>query len=207
MSTANAASGVKAEYAQKVQDDLVANQSEQDRVRAELARLQEELVQLEESGQVLAKMQDILGAFSVPSAKPGKKPAKVPAARRPKSKTAAAKTPKTGRSSKTEAEPARRGKAPAKKAAPAQGVSGPTWIELVSSYLADQSEPKSSTEVAAGVAEAYPQRGVQVVVVRNALEQGVARSLIERSKQGRSVYYQAKPAGAETADGGTAIAV
>ncbi|WP_406134681.1 hypothetical protein [Streptomyces sp. NBC_01089] len=221
MSTVNAASGVQAEYAQKVADDLAANQSEQDRVRAELVRLQEELVQLEESGQVLVKMQDILGTSAGPAAKPGRKPAKVPAARSPRNKTATAKntgarntgaknagakTPKAGRSPKAGAEPVRRAKAPAKKAAPAQGAGGPTWLELVSSCLAGHSEPKSSTEVAAAVAQAHPERGVQVTVVRNALEQGVARGVIERSKQGRSVYYQTKPAGTETADSGAATA-
>ncbi|NDZ82938.1 hypothetical protein G3I19_31315 [Streptomyces sp. SID10853] len=225
MSTVNAASGVQAEYAQKVADDLAANQSEQDRIRAELVRLQEELVQLEESGQVLVKMQDILGASAGPAAKPGRKPAKVPAARSPRSRTATtknttaktagakdsgakdsgAKAPKAGRSP-AGAGAVRRAKAPAKKAAPAQGASGPTWLELVSSFLAGHSEPKSSTEVAAAVAEAHPERGVQVTVVRNALEQGVARGVIERSKQGRSVYYQTKPAGAEPADSGAATA-
>ncbi|WP_405773930.1 hypothetical protein [Streptomyces sp. NBC_00859] len=202
MSTVNTASSVKAEYTQKVADDLSANQSEQDRVRSELTRLQDELVQLEDSGQVLAKMQSLLGTAAKPTAKSGKKSPKVPAARTPKSKTAAAKSPKATPSSKNAAERAPRGKAAGKKAAAAQSASQSTWIELISSYLAGQSEPKSSTEIAAGVAEAHPQRGVQVTVVRNTLEQGVARGVIERSKQGRSVYYQTAPAAAESAESG-----
>ncbi|WP_328323203.1 MULTISPECIES: hypothetical protein [unclassified Streptomyces] len=200
MTKANAATGVKAEYAQKVADDLAANQGEQDRVRDELARLQDELVQLEESGQVLVKMQGVLGTSSKPTAKSARKTAKVPAARNPKSETAAKKAPKAGRSTKPAAQPSPRGKTGAKKAAPAQRASGPSWIELIGAYLAGQSEPKSSTEIAAGVAEAHPQRGVQVTVVRNTLEQGVARGVIERSKQGRSVYYQATPTNTEAAD-------
>ncbi|MFJ3712833.1 hypothetical protein OG709_34220 [Streptomyces sp. NBC_01267] len=188
---------MKAEYTQKVASDLAANQSEQDRVRAELSRLQEELVQLEDSGQVLVKMQNLLETSAGTVTAAGKKSAKVPGARSPKSKDAGKKA---GRSSKTAAEPARRGAARAKKAAPAQGANQPTWIELINTYLAGQNEPKSSTEIAAGVAEAHPQRGIQVTVVRNTLEQGVARGLIERSKQGRNVYYQAAPTGAGTAD-------
>ncbi|WP_405559566.1 hypothetical protein [Streptomyces sp. NBC_01180] len=201
MTKTNPAAGVQAEYAQKVADDLAANQREQDRVRGELTRLQDELVQLEESGQVLVKMQGVLGTSSKPAAKSGKKGVKVPAARSPKSEAAAKKTPKTGRSAKTAAAPSPRGKTGAKKAATEQRASGPSWIELIGAYLAGQSEPKSSTEIAAGVAEANPQRGVQVTVVRNTLEQGVARGVIERSKQGRFVYYQAVPASTEAADG------
>ncbi|WP_405914176.1 hypothetical protein OG760_35560 [Streptomyces sp. NBC_00963] len=207
MTKTNAATGVKAEYAQKVADDLAANQSEQDRVRDELARMQDELVQLEESGRVLVEMQGVLGISSKPTGKSVRKTAKVPAARIPKSEAAAKKTPKTGRSSKSAAEPSTRGKTRTTKAATAHRAGGPSWIELIGAYLAGQSEPKSSTEIAAGVAEAHPQRGVQVTVVRNTLEQGVARGVIERSKQGRSVYYQTAPAGAEATDDSKATAV
>lgn len=198
MPTVKATSDVKADYAQKVANDLAANRSEQDQVRAELARLQETLVHLEDSGQVLVKMQDVLGTAS----KPGKKSAMVPAARSPKNKAVAEKAAKPTHAPKNTAKPARRGKTTAKKTAPAPGASGPTWIELISSYLTGQSEPKSSTEIAAAVAEADPKRGVQVTVVRNTLEQGVARGVIERSKQGRSVYYQSAPADADAKDSG-----
>lgn len=55
--------------------------------------------------------------------------------------------------------------------------------------LGGQSEPRSAAEVAASLTEAHPERAVQVAVVRNSLEQGVAQGLLERSKQGRSVFY------------------
>lgn len=197
MTTVNTASNVQAEYAQKVAGDLATNQSEQDRVRAELARLQEELFQLEGSEQVLVKMQAALGVSSTPKAKPGRKAARIPATRSPKNKGAAEKG---AHAPKTDAKPAGRGDKTAKNAGSERGASEPTWIELIGSYLARQNEPKSSAEIAAAVATEHPQREVQVTVVRNTLELGVARGLVERHKQGRSVYYQSAPTGEETAE-------
>ncbi|MFI7236892.1 hypothetical protein [Streptomyces cyaneofuscatus] len=167
---------VTADYAQRVTDDLSANRSEQERVRAELARLQEELVRLEESEQVLTKMQEVLGTTPKQTTKKGKggKTAAVPAARRSNGKTAAGKAA-TGKASKKAASPKKPGEL--------------TWLELANAYLTGQSEPKSAAEVSSALAEAHPERAVQVAVVRNALEQGVAQGLLVRSKQGRSVFY------------------
>ncbi|MFD9541374.1 hypothetical protein [Streptomyces sp. NPDC060022] len=203
MATVNTASNVQAEYAQKVADDLAINQVEQDRVRAELARLQEELFQLEGSEQVLVKMQAALGVSSTPKPKPGRKAAKIPATRSPKSKRVDGKA---AHAPKTDSKPARRGENTAKNAGSERRVGEPTWVELIGSYLARQSEPKSSAEIAAAVAEEHPQREVQVPVVRNTLELSVARGLVERHKQGRSVYYQTAPAGEEAADSSDTVA-
>ncbi|WP_069170183.1 hypothetical protein [Streptomyces griseus] len=180
-------SGVTADYAQRVADDLAANRSEQERVRADLTRLQDELVQLQDSEQVLSKMQEVLGgsAKSAPTAARSRKSASVPAARRPKGKSA---QQKGSRAAKAEVETDR--KSAAKKKATAKSAAGePTWRELITGYLAGQREPKSASEVAAALAESHPKRKVQVTVVRNTLEQGVAQGVLERSKQGRSVFY------------------
>ncbi|MER8199294.1 hypothetical protein ABTY00_35855 [Streptomyces microflavus] len=173
------APSVTADYAQRVTDDLSANRSEQESVRAELARLQEELVRLEESEQVLTKMQEVLGATPKQTAKKGKsgKTTTVPAARRSNGKAAAGKV----------GTPA--GRKTSKKAAPPKKPGEPTWLELATAHLTGQSEPKSAAEVSAALTEAHPERAVQVTVVRNTLEQGVAQGLLERSKQGRSVFY------------------
>ncbi|MBB5939291.1 putative membrane protein YkoI [Streptomyces zagrosensis] len=160
-------------------DDLSANRGEQERVRTELARLQDDLVRLEESEQVLTQMQKVLGGTSKRTAKQSKsrKTAAVPAARRSNGKAAAGKqAAATGR------------KAP-KKAASTKKPGEPTWLELTTAYLGGQSEPKSAAEVSDALTEAHPERTVQVTVVRNTLEQGVAQGLLERSKQGRSVFY------------------
>lgn len=177
---------VTADYAQRVADDLSVNRGEQERVRAELDRLQDELVRLEESEQVLTKMQEVLGGAPKPTAKQGKsrKTAAVPAARRSNTKTAAGKL---GASS---------GRKAAKKSASANKPGEATWLELTTAYLGGQSEPKSAAEVSSSLTEAHPERAVQVAVVRNALEQGVAQGLLERSKQGRSVFYSPTSAAA-----------
>ncbi|MGW4231155.1 hypothetical protein ACWEF9_17970 [Streptomyces sp. NPDC004980] len=186
MSEVASAFKVTAGYTQKVAEDLAVNKQEQERVRAELTRLQGELLQLEESEQVLAKMQDVLVGAGESDAGQGKdrKKASIPAARRGKGVTGQQKAPRRAKSpEKADSE------APAGKAAPARGAGEETWAVLAGSYLAGQNEPKSAAEVSAALAEAHPRRKVQATVVRNALEQGVARGLLERSKQGRSVYY------------------
>lgn len=179
MSANLAVPSVTADYAQRVADDLSANRGEQERVRSELDRLQDELVRLEESEQVLTKMQDVLGGAPKQTAKQGKsrRTAAVPAARRSNAKTAAGK------------EGAASGRRTPKKSASAKKPGEATWLELTAAYLGGQSEPRSAAEVSASLTEAHPERSVQVTVVRNALEQGVAQGLLERSKQGRSVFY------------------
>ncbi|BAG16925.1 MULTISPECIES: hypothetical protein [Streptomyces] len=173
------AQSVTADYAQRVADDLAANRSDQERVRTELARLQDELVRLEDSEQVLTKMQDVLGGMPKQTAKQRKdrKGASVPAARGSNRKTAAGKPA------------AAAGRKASKKTVSPKKAGEPTWLELTTAYLGGQSEPRSAAEVAASLTEAHPERTVQVTVVRNSLEQGVAQGLLERSKQGRSVFY------------------
>ncbi|MFD7859777.1 hypothetical protein ACFV6B_36670 [Streptomyces microflavus] len=174
MSTTPPIPSITADYAQRVTDDLSANRSEQERVRAELARLQEELVRLEESEQVLTKMQEVLRITPKKAAKKGQdgKATAVPAAR-PSNGGAGAIT----------------GRNTSKKAPSPKKPGEPTWLKLTTAHLTGQSEPKSAAEVSAALTEAHPERAVQVTVVRNTLEQGVAQGLLERSKQGRSVFY------------------
>ncbi|MFJ9871473.1 hypothetical protein ACIRVI_00180 [[Kitasatospora] papulosa] len=203
MSEVAASSSVTAGYAQKVTEDLAVTKSEQERVRAELARLEAELRQLEESEKVLVKMQVVLTGVSRPTSAQGKgkKKTAVPAARRAKSAAGQPKVSSKTKSSKANA------KNSVGKTAPASGAGNKTWAALTGGYLAEQSAPKSAAEVAAALTEAHPQRKVQATVVRNALEQGVARGLLERSKQGRSVYYTLVSAAASpTSDEGAASA-
>ncbi|MGW0787756.1 hypothetical protein ACWD04_05775 [Streptomyces sp. NPDC002911] len=196
MSENTLTSTISADYAQRITDDLAANRSEQDRARTELTRLQDELIRLEEGEQILVKMQEVLGGDGKPATGKGKgrKAASVPAARRAKGKTA---SQKGGDGPKARVRAEQR-TTTAGTAAPKE-AGEPTWRELVTGYLADQREPKSAAEVAAALTEAHPQRTTQVTVVRNTLEQGVAHGLLERSKQGRSVYYS--PVSAVKGDG------
>lgn len=189
MSVNLAVSSVTADYAQRVADDLSANRGEQERVRSELDRLQDELVRLEESEQVLTKMQDVLGGAPKQAAKQGKsrKIAAVPAARRSNTRAVGKPGPAGGRKA-------------AKKSASTKKPGEATWLELTTAYLGGQAEPRSAAEVSASLTEAHPERAVQVTVVRNALEQGVAQGLLERSRQGRSVFYSPVPAAAASSD-------
>lgn len=190
MSTNLSVPSVTADYAQRVADDLSANRGEQERVRSELNRLRDELVSLEESEQVLTKMQDVLGGAPKQTAKQSKsrKTAAVPAARHSNAKTAAGTSGAAG------------GRKAAKKPASAKKPGGVTWLELTTAYLGGQGEPKSAAEVSDALTEAHPERTVQVPVVRNALEQGVAQGLLERTKQGRSVFYSPVPAAPAPSD-------
>ncbi|MCX4681084.1 kinetochore protein SPC24 [Streptomyces sp. NBC_01433] len=195
MSENTPTSGLTADYAQRIADDLSANQTEQERVRAELTRLQDELVQLEESEQVLVKMQDVLGGATAPATKTGKgrKAAAVAAPLRPKRKATAQKASRRSKPATGEGH-----------SAPARSSGEPTWRELIAEYLAGHHEPKSAAEIAAALTEANPHRDVKVTVVRSTLEQGVAQALLERSKQGRSVFYS--PAAAASRDEAEAAA-
>ncbi|MFI8005028.1 hypothetical protein [Streptomyces sp. NPDC086010] len=209
--------GISADYAQRIADDLSENRSAQERVRAELTNLQEQLVQLESGEQVLIKMQAVLDTTAEPVAPAveSRTTASVPSARRAKGRPAARK--RAGKSAPEPArtkpaasapEPAKTKSTAAKGAAPkttavkgggskstavkgggSKSAGEPTWRELVGKYLSGQREPKSSAEVAAALTQEQPKRGVQVAVVRNTLEQGVAQGLLERHKQGRSVFY------------------
>ncbi|MFD3330052.1 hypothetical protein [Streptomyces sp. NPDC058701] len=207
MSSATNATRVEDGYAQQISGDLAANHAAQEQARAELLRLQQELAQLEDSEKVLLKMQDALGVSvkpaSAPAAKRGAKRAAVPSARSAPRGAGKAAEPKGAAAAK----PARTRKAaggsagggavkkeavkaaPAKKDAVKKDAVGPSWLDLVTAAVAGESEPKSVGEVADAVGAAHPGRKVQPTIIRNTLEQGVARGLLERSKQGRSVYY------------------
>ncbi|WP_406073115.1 hypothetical protein [Streptomyces virginiae] len=201
MSSGTKAAGIQDDYAQQIASDLSVNQTAQEQVRSELQRLQEELRQLEENSTVLLKMQDALGvtakSASSPAAKRVAKRAAVPSARSASpagKKAAASKTAGPAKATRARKSPV--------KATPATKDAGPSWLELITSVFAGETEPKSAAEVAETVSTAYPARKVQAAVIRNTLEQGVSRGVLERSKQGRSVYYI--PAASPVAEAGSA---
>ncbi|MCY0947351.1 hypothetical protein [Streptomyces antarcticus] len=206
MSSATNATRVEDGYAQQISGDLAANHAAQEQARAELLRLQEELGQLEDSEKVLVKMQNALGVSakpaSAPAAKRGTKRAAVPSARSASRGAGKAAEPRTAAAAK----PPRARKAAVKDAVKKEAVKkeavGPSWLDLVTAAVAGQSEPKSVGEVADAVGAAHPGRKVQPTIIRNTLEQGVARGLLERSKQGRSVYYTRVAAAPADPDGG-----
>ncbi|MDX3342651.1 hypothetical protein V5N34_15755 [Streptomyces baarnensis] len=188
MSASTPPSSLTDDYTRRIAEDLVANRGEQERVRDELTRLRAELSQLEESEHVLVKMQQVLGADGASAAKHGKETTAVPKARRTAGE---ADTDRSSRGAEPSAAPGSGSTATA-----GRNAGEPTWRELTVQYLAGADGPRSAAEVSAALAEAHPHRQVQVTVVRSALEQGVAQARLERSKQGRSVFYSPAPAAA-----------
>lgn len=77
-----------------------------------------------------------------------------------------------------------------------------TLRDLIKDYLGSLRKPAAAAEVADAMARLYPQRRVQIPVVRNTLEGLVAKGLAVRSKQDRLVFYRAS---APTSGGGGTV--
>ncbi|NUK12762.1 hypothetical protein HRW18_33315 [Streptomyces lunaelactis] len=166
---------LKAQYAAKVTDDLEQNTAEQERIRAEIDALQARLTSLEQDRELLLGMSAALGDAASPQ------PADVPGPRRVR------KAEKTTAPAKKAAPKA----ATSKKAAAATGEKGPAVTDLVLGHLSRQDEPRTAAEIAKALADAHPGRKISDNVVRTSAERLVARSKVERAKQGATVYYTA----------------
>ncbi|MEU5318505.1 BlaI/MecI/CopY family transcriptional regulator [Streptomyces sp. NPDC021056] len=183
------------QYTAQVTTDLERNLKEQERIHQEIAALQQQLASLQLDHSVLVNMHQALGltvpaAEPVPTAEPeptaeadtspAPAPAKKAGTRRPrqpkKDTTPKAKAPK--------ASPSAAAKSEAKSAEP-------TLVSLIRDHLAAQGEPRSTAEIAAAMGETHPDRGIKATVVRTTLEGLVAKGLVQRVKQGSSVYYTA----------------
>lgn len=181
------------QYISQVAADLERNVKEQERITAELTALQEQLTTLQHDHAVLVSVQQALGVTTpasettkvdnttVPS--PRKKTTAAPGTRRP-AKTSTAKQPDA--KNQPAKKPAAK-KPEAKKTATKK--TGTTLIDLVHRHLTEQSEPRSAAEIAEALGHAHPDRDIKTTVVRTTLENLVARSLAQRSKQGSSVFY------------------
>ncbi|MFS8204105.1 hypothetical protein ACLVWQ_36220 [Streptomyces sp. CWNU-52B] len=161
------------QYIAQVTNDLESNAKEQDRVAADIAALQEQLLALRQDHTILVNMQQALGGAS-------------PSARSKQSKQV-----KQSKQKKTAA-PAEKKSAARKPAAQAaESASQPSLIDLIRAHLEEQNEPRSAAEVTAALTAAHPDRTIRTTVVRTSLENLVARSSVHRSKQGSSVFYTA----------------
>ncbi|MFF3468630.1 BlaI/MecI/CopY family transcriptional regulator [Streptomyces sp. NPDC002619] len=173
--------GIKAQYAEQVTADLERNAKEQERLRTEVTALQEQLTALQEDQAVLLGVQKALaGDNPVPTAV---ETAAVPGPR----ETPTASRRKKGKHKDTAQQAA--AKTPNTRAEAAQ----PTLVKLVNRHLAQESEPRSAAEITSALSQAHPERNVKTTVVRTTVENLVAKGLVERSKQGKSVFYAAAP--------------
>ncbi|MFI6655426.1 BlaI/MecI/CopY family transcriptional regulator [Streptomyces sp. NPDC050523] len=181
MSQPPASSELTSQYAAQVIGDLERNAKEQDRVGAEIAELQGQLAALQHDHTVLLNMQQALGITPAPA-----EPAAVPAA--PGTKTRAKKAGTSPRRATAR-------KSAARKTRPATETSArPTLVDLVRGHLAEEGEPRSTAEITTALNETQPGRTIKKTVVRTTVEGLVAKGLVQRSKQGSSVYYTAPEA-------------
>ncbi|WP_328619116.1 hypothetical protein [Streptomyces sp. NBC_00354] len=192
---------LKSQYAEKVTADLALNTAEQERIRKEIASLQENLTGLEQDHELLVGMRAAIGdtPTAVPAPRTGKKTAT--SARKP----AAAKSATTADTKKATAKKATAVKAVAKKpAAKKPAAKKPVaekaaaakekpvpLTELIHQHLSGQAEPKTAREIAQALTTAHPDRNLSDNLVRTTTERLVARSMAERAKQGSTVYYTA----------------
>ncbi|MGY4963863.1 hypothetical protein [Streptomyces sp. 900105245] len=189
-------------YVNQVAGDLEQNVKEQERLAAEIGSLQKQLATLQQDHTILVSMQQALGAVAsvttatepagpvvpAPRKKSSAEPVKRKAGKASSSAAEQAGTAKKASAKKAAPRPAARSTAkPAKKTA--AKTAQPTLVELVRAHLAEQSEPRSAAEVTEALGRAHPDRGIQTKVVRTTLENLVARTGAQRTKQGSSVFY------------------
>ncbi|WP_328504772.1 hypothetical protein OG828_48770 [Streptomyces sp. NBC_00457] len=189
-------------YIAQVTGDLERNLKEQERIGAEITALQQQLSALQQDHTVLVNMQQALGIPEAP-AEPAAAPesAAVPS---PRKKTDAGQIgkPKARRTTAAQGSPTARksaAKKPPVKAAAAAKTTQPTLVELIRRHLTEQGEPRSAVEISTALSQAHPERGIKPKVVRVTLEGLVAKSLAQRTKQGRSVFYTSPEAPEPTA--------
>ncbi|MEU9916309.1 BlaI/MecI/CopY family transcriptional regulator [Streptomyces sp. NPDC051001] len=187
------------QYTAQVTTDLERNLKEQERIHQEIAALQQQLATLQHDHSVLVNMHQALG-LTVPTAEPqptteaeptaeaDTSPAPAPAK---KAGTRRSRQPKKGTTPKASKTPKASTSAPAKSEAKS---AEPTLVSLIRDHLAAQSEPRSTAEIAAAMGQTHPDRGIKATVVRTTLEGLVAKGLVQRVKQGSSVYYTASDA-------------
>ncbi|MEU3464074.1 hypothetical protein ABZ721_29485 [Streptomyces sp. NPDC006733] len=116
------------------------------------------------------------------------KPAKAATAKATTAKATATKTATEKPAKATAAKTAAPKAADTKAAAP----KADKLVKVVENYLLKQGAPASAAEVATAIST--PERAVTIMSVRTALEGLVRKSAALRSKQSRSVYYEAVPA-------------
>ncbi|MDF3300071.1 BlaI/MecI/CopY family transcriptional regulator [Streptomyces tropicalis] len=193
------------QYITQVTGDLERNVKEQERVGAEIVALQEQLTALQRDHAVLVNVHQALRLAPAPAKPTDPSPsATVPAPRtKAAAKSGTRKRSQAKNPSGTTDRSASRKRGPGKPSAPAT-TARPTLVHLVREHLAEQSEPRSVAEIAETLQQTHPDRGIQTTPVRTTLENLVAKSLAQRSKQGSSVFYTASSSAEATAASGEA---
>ncbi|MEU6346254.1 BlaI/MecI/CopY family transcriptional regulator [Streptomyces sp. NPDC046977] len=204
---------IQVEYIRRLDDDLARNSTAQAEAQDAIQSWQERLAELEqEAAWLLGLKSTVAGQPTSPdtrqsidtmpaassntaTAAEGAAEQAVPAPRR-------ARGPRSNGTEK-KATTARR---PAARKPRTTASGAPTLNTLVLEVLQQHHQPRTAAEVTAELAEAHPERKAGNPVVRNSLEQLVAKSRVARTRQGRAVFYTAADE-SEAAGGGAAEAV
>lgn len=192
---------LQSQYAAQIQSDLDSNVAEREQIAAQISALQEQLSVLESNHALLASMHQAIGspAATTPAKAKGNAKPQVNTAKNAGKKTAEASAPRVPQARKAAKSAGRATKKQSQPAVKAKASTGaPTLRDLVAAHLAQSGEPRSAAEITAGLTEAHPQRTIAGTVVRNTLENLVAKGQAQRTRQNRSVFYTA-PDGADTA--------
>ncbi|MET8216882.1 hypothetical protein [Streptomyces hirsutus] len=178
--------GLTSQYAKQVAGDLEHNAKEQERIATEITALQQQLASLQQDHTILVSMQQALGIAATAPKPVNNDSATVPS---PRKKTPAEPRKQTRKA--TAEQPTDKKPAADKRTAgnTARKTVQPTLIELVGRHLTEQSEPRSAAEISTALSQSHPDRGIKTTVVRTTLENLVARSQAQRTKQGNSVFY------------------
>ncbi|MFF1257589.1 hypothetical protein ACFVZT_12265 [Streptomyces sp. NPDC058321] len=164
---------IRARYAAVVKDDLELIAKERERIRIDIAALQDQLRLLEDGEAWLVGLQTDLRPL------PGEGTATegVPAG------LSAEAVPDGGVAGQEPALPA---------AAPAQAMQSgpPTLRDLVVEELRSRGRPCSAQDVATTLGRAHPGRRIKEPAMRNALEAMVSQERVQRVKRGSRVFYR-----------------
>ncbi|MER0444080.1 hypothetical protein ABR738_05785 [Streptomyces sp. Edi4] len=186
---------LQSQYAAQIQSDLDSNVAEREQIAAQISALQEQLSTLENNHALLASMRQAIGGTAAPtSRKKSKKAASAPTPKVPQARTAPKSAARATKSVKKQGRTAARTKA---------AGATTTLRDLVAAHLTRTGEPRSAAEITAALTEAHPGRTIAGTVVRNTLENLVAKGEAQRTRQNRSVFYTAPDA---TAAGASAPA-
>ncbi|WP_431964778.1 hypothetical protein [Actinacidiphila sp. bgisy160] len=201
-------------YATRLAEDLDNNANEREKVRVQLAELQNRLAQLEQEREWLTHLQGtVAGAPSVAMpAQPAGEATAGDETGQPEVTPAAQPVPRPRGRKKPAGEPTahkarKRTAAPEDVRKPKRATSRssePTLRSLVADILAASSEPRMVSEFVDTLAKQHPSRATpSAPVVRNTLEALVAKGLAERSRQQGSVFYT--PASVPAPDAGNTV--
>ncbi|MEV8525157.1 MULTISPECIES: hypothetical protein [unclassified Streptomyces] len=200
---------LQSQYAAQIQSDLDSNVTDREQIAAQITTLQEQLSVLENNHALLTTMQQALGDTDTAAPTPGKTAKATKGAKEAKGAKAAKKTAEASaqRVPQARTAPKSAARTPKKQAQPAartRATGGPTLRELVAAHLAKSDEPRSAAEITEGLTAAHPDRNIANTVVRNTLENLVAKGQAQRTRQNRSVFYTSPDGASANASAGAA---